>query len=174
MLSHLPTSDHSPRPSAGIWPLAAAVLLIPLDLALSSYGESHPQVVSVVAATGAELQATPGVDPEVRADELIYELYLYPLWVGGARVAVPVLALSVLVALGRISRQDVGLALGRPRVTLFWVVAPAVVVPAVGLVALLGTIAVVRGAGLSPPSGFGEPMSPRVFWLYDGYVWRTF
>jgi hypothetical protein len=37
MLCHLPTNDHSPRPSAGIWLVAAALLLIPVDLALFSY-----------------------------------------------------------------------------------------------------------------------------------------
>lgn len=168
MLSRLPSSGHVPSPSAGLCLAGAALLLIPVDLALSDYGADHPDVFAT--GTRVETRVVRGVGLDVEVDELVV---LQPWWADLGRVAVPLAALTVLAVLGRIDRRDAGLTLGTPRVTAFWVVAPAVVVPAVGLVAVLVAAGLVRWAGLPPPAGLGETMTPRAFWEH-GYVWRAF
>jgi membrane protease YdiL (CAAX protease family) len=168
MGSRLPTSDYAPCPSAGLCLSAAALLLIPADLALFRYGAAHPE--AVVTGSRIDRQVVGGIETEVMTEDL---LELRPLWTDAVRVAIPVLALTALIALGRVSRRDVGLTLERPRLTLFWVAVPAAAVLTVGLLALLAAIGLVRWAGLPPPSGLGEPMIPRVCWE-RGYVWREF
>src|SRR5262249_7222609 len=101
MLSRLPTSDHLPSPSAGLCLAGAALLLIPVDLALYNYGADHPDVF--VPDTRIEGQTTRGVETDIESEERII---MRPLWADVARVAVPLLVVGTLAALGRIDRRD--------------------------------------------------------------------
>jgi membrane protease YdiL (CAAX protease family) len=100
----------------------AALLLVPLDMALVRYGER-----------GGTLSA----------------------WVPWARLVVPVCVLAGLLLSGRVTRRDVGLAVGRPRAARFWFAVSAAFFGAVYLViGVLGFFAVRLGWS-EPQEWFG-------------------
>jgi len=82
-----------------------------------------------------------------------------PVWVLGVRVALPLAALGVLLLSGRIRRLDAGLTLGKPKVSLFWLVAPPAVALAAGLLLLPPAILLVRWRGWTLPPGVTQPIS---------------
>jgi membrane protease YdiL (CAAX protease family) len=168
MPNWLPQSESTPGPSAGLCLAGAALLLIPLDLALFTYGTAHSD--PVVMETKTEVQVLEGIETEVATEILRYEL---PSWVDGARVAVPLVAVLVLIRRGKIRRHDVGLTLGTPRVTLFWLVFPSALVLAAGLIVLAVAVVLVRWAGWPFPTGLNETMEIRGHWG-SAAIWRTF
>jgi hypothetical protein len=86
-----------------------ALLLIPVDLALSDDGADHPDVFVADTRIKCQIIQGVGVETDVDPEELII---LQPLWADVARVAVPLVVLGALAALGWIDRRDVGLTGG--------------------------------------------------------------
>jgi membrane protease YdiL (CAAX protease family) len=138
----LPRLDYTPSANAGLALAAAALLLVPLDMALWERFMVQPQLHPPRTRFGKALP------PRDNAD-----------WIGPLRLALPALAVGYLLLSGRVTRRDVGLALGRPRVTLFWVGFPGLVLADVFLLAGLLGVVVVRFLGWSSP---GEWFGPHL------------
>ena len=116
----LPQVDHTVSRPAGLWLAGAALVLLPLDAALYRYGYLHPEVLVLETYMEGSYQVT-------RTQNWL------PVWIESLRLAIPLAVLGILVLSGRIQRVDAGLTVGRPRVTLFWLVAPVAVAVAAGL-----------------------------------------
>ena len=154
-LKSLPEGESAPSRPAALWLLGAALLLWPIDTALTRYGNTQWQTYAYD-------------DHGMRVQTVAR-----PLWVGLARLGVGALAAAVLVASGRVSRRDLGLTLGRPRVTLFWVGFPLAVMTGAGVVGLAGAGLLVRATGWAVPPEWLEPyavfapaLTGRVAWEY--------
>jgi membrane protease YdiL (CAAX protease family) len=115
-----------------------------MDLALAVYGGRNPVVVGMTTRDGFE-------EP----------LHGIPDWVSGLRLGIPVVVLVVLLVTGRIRRADAGLTLGSPRVTMFWIGAPILLVAAVAIPFVVMRVLIYRWNGWAPsplmiaPSPYG-------------------
>ena len=127
----LPQVDHTVSRPAGLWLAGAALLLLPLDAALYRYGYLHPDVLVLETSTEGSYQVT-------RIQNWL------PAWIELLRLAIPLAVLGILVLTGRIARADAGLTLGKPRVTLFWLVAPVAVAVAAGVLLIPAGILLFR------------------------------
>ena len=157
----LPQLDRTPSPAAGRVLVWVALVLIPLDLSLCLYGDSLT-VIEII-------------EPLEQAGTYAYWVWS-PFWVGGLRIGIPCGILALLIWSGYINRRDVGLTLGQPRVSLFWVIAPAMV--ATGLVFAILALIFTYGTFTEAPwlNVFVEPRSllreypsAYYFWLF---VWE--
>lgn len=84
------------------------------------------------------------------------------------RLAVAAVILAVLLAWGKAKRLDVGLAFGRPRVTLVWIVVPAALVVAGAVLFSALVVLVVRATGAVVPTAPTDVFHPSQAW---DYVW---
>jgi membrane protease YdiL (CAAX protease family) len=141
----LPKSNHVVSPRSGIALVGAALCLLPIDLALAVYGWRNPVVVGMTTRDGFE-------EP----------LHGIPDWVSGLRLGIPVVVLVALLVMGRIRRADAGLTLGSPRVTMFWIGAPLLLVAAIAIPFVAIRVLIYRWNGSAPsplmiePSPFGH------------------
>ncbi len=147
----LPRHDYTPSRAAACWLLGTACLLWPVDLLLLRYGQSRMIKLGTFTYQG-----------------IVYEHWEVPLWLEAARVVPPFAAICALALTRRIRLADVGLTIGKPKVTLWW----AIVVPAIiGGVILLGIgliILVVRVTGWSLPVHEIQPISIS----QKAFLWR--
>src|SRR5262249_46303097 len=95
-----------------------------------------------------------------------------PPWVNLVEIATPFTALTALILLGRIARQDVGLTLGKPAVTCFWIAAGAAVEGAVRAGAVGASAAWVRLAGWPVPPEELTPSAVGAIELLGPVLWH--
>jgi membrane protease YdiL (CAAX protease family) len=130
----LPCHTHQPTRPAALWLLGACLALWPADVAVFHLARRLPRPERVVIIDGEEY--------------LVAERLLWPRLV---RLALAPVALAVLIAARRIDRRDAGVALGSPRATAFWALAPPLVAVAGGLALGALAVVVVRCTGWRPP-----------------------
>lgn len=70
--------------------------------------------------------------PSGEASEYMTRFYQSVLLFDGYRLLMPLVVLGLLIATRRLKRADVGLVLGNPRQSLFWIVMPAAIAGLVG------------------------------------------
>ena len=78
-----------------------------------------------------------------------------------------------LTAFGWIKRQDVVLALGRSRLTLFWTIAPMSGAFVVCFVAVTLAVVISGSTDAPLPAGLGKTLTHPAIWKH-GYIWRSF
>ncbi len=165
----LPSVDYAPTARAGYWLLGAAALLWIADLALFMYADSHQAYIGSVTREKIT-QPNPG---EYVRKAVKYNLSWFPAWEDPGRLAIPLLGLGILgLALslteGGLSPFDVGLTLGKPRITLYWFIVTTIIY-LIGYLLLLGlAILAIRWSRWSVPAELFEPtVSYRVqdLWL---------
>jgi membrane protease YdiL (CAAX protease family) len=127
----LPQYDHTVSRPAGLWLAGYALLLLPLDAALYWYGYFHPDVLVLETYMEGNYQVT-------RTQNWL------PVRIELLRLAIPLASLVSLVLSGCIQRVDAGLTVGKPKVTLFWLVAPVAVAAAAGLLLIPAGILLLR------------------------------
>jgi membrane protease YdiL (CAAX protease family) len=173
----LPSFPHKPAPRAAATLAAAAIVLLPLDLAIYSRGAEVPPaivalfrgqpqrpVVPVLPLTlentdiSGDWDGLPNTTRVIKVRPQPPEPAWYEIgWGPALRLLVPALALAWLIGSGRVDRRDVGLTLGSPWVTLFWVAVPLNIVALFyALVAAAGVV-VVRNLGWATHQQFFGP-----------------
>jgi membrane protease YdiL (CAAX protease family) len=146
----LPECSHRPSPEAGLCLAAAALVLLPLDRVLNAYGVAH----QVVMFSGEEENGRS------------WGILQPPIWFQIMWFCIPVVVVGVLILLGRVSRKDVGLTLGQPKVTLFWIALGAGI-DAVARLAFFGAVILcARFTDWNVPEDWLQPFVPvaSLFW----------
>jgi membrane protease YdiL (CAAX protease family) len=129
----LPRCDHVLSPSAGRWLGLAAAVLLPLDILLFEWGCSQVFLIWILLSGPLNLPLANFAVADV------------------ARFTITAFTLALLLCTGCVTARDVGLTVGKPRLTLFWVAFPAAVVSATWLVFGLTAWLVVRYTGWVVP-----------------------
>jgi membrane protease YdiL (CAAX protease family) len=152
-LRSLPKCDYTPSRSAAWWLLGAALLVWPIDIAVTRYGERHWQTLTYIE-NGIRLQT------QAR-----------PYWVGLARLGLALGTVALLIAFSPARPRDLGLTLGKPKVTLLWIGFPAAVMIGITIIVLLVVCLLVRATAwpippdwLRPSFIFTQDVTWRVVW----------
>lgn len=146
----LPECNHRPSPKAGLCLAASALVLLPLDQALTGYGVAHSVAVWTVYDENGRSWSI--LQPEI--------------WFQIVQFCIPVVAITALMLCGKVSRKDVGLTLGQPRVTLFWLVFGAAIDGVSRLAFLAAIILAARCTAWDVPDDWLQPWVPvaALFW----------
>ena len=126
-MKKLPQWDYKPSPNAGLCLAGVALVSSPLLAAVGRYGMSH----KVESAT-------------VIKDGITYTLRSAPMWTNLIEIGAPLAAVLALILLGRLGRYDVGLTVGKPRVSFIWIAVGIVLIAAVQLGGVIALIVWVR------------------------------
>src|SRR5262245_27135029 len=105
-LKSLPECDDAPSRRVALWLFGAALLAWPIDIAISRYGERHWESFTYVE------------------NGIRYLTVARPYWVGLARMALCVIAVTLLIVVGRVARRDLGLTFGKAKTTIIWIIVP--------------------------------------------------
>jgi membrane protease YdiL (CAAX protease family) len=154
-LKSLPECDYAPSRRAALWLLGATLLLWPIDIAVNRYGDLQWETFTYI-------------DNGVR-----YQTLARPYWVGWARLGLGVFAVTVLIVFGPVTRRDLGLTFGNPKVTLFWIGFPIAVTVGIAIIVLAGACLLVRATGWRIPPDWLRPtyiFTPDVTWRV---VWEV-
>ncbi len=154
----LPSVDYTPTARAGYWLLGAAAILWTADLALFKYADSYQAPIGSVTREKF-IEKGPR---EYAREPVKYNLSWFPAWEDPARLAIPLLGLGILglavsLTRGGLSPWDVGLTLGKPRITLYWFIVTTIIYM-IGYLLFLGlAILVIRWSGWYVPAEIFEP-----------------
>jgi membrane protease YdiL (CAAX protease family) len=148
-LNSLPECRFTPSRSAALWLLGGALLVWPLDIALLKYGERHWVTLTYV-------------ENGVR-----HQTLARPYWVGLSRLGLGVIAVTLLLVCGGVAPRDLGLTVGKPRVTLFWLGFPIAALAGITIIALFGACLFIRVTAWPVPSHWLQPkyiFTPTATW----------
>ena len=154
-LKSLPEFDYVPSRSAARWLLVAALLVWPIDIAVFKYGKRHRQPFTYTW----------------NGDR--YLTYARPYWEGLSRLGLAVVAVVLLSAFSPAAPRDMGVTLGKPKVTLFWIGFPTAVMVGIAIILLPGVCLLVRATAWPIPPEWLKPryiVTPDVTWRV---VWEV-
>jgi membrane protease YdiL (CAAX protease family) len=141
-LKSLPECEYAVSRPAGLWLLGAALLVWPIDIAVTKYGERQWETITYIDN---------GVSHQTLAR---------PLWVGLSRLGLGFFVITFLIVCGPVAPRDLGLTFGKPKVTLFWIGFPIAAMVSMALIVLVGACLLVRVTAW--------PVHPD--WLMPSYV----
>ena len=154
-LKSLPEFDYVPSRSAARWLLVAALLVWPIDIAVFKYGKRHWQPFTYTW----------------NGDR--YLTYARPYWEGLSRLCLAVVAVVLLSAFSPAAPRDMGVTLGKPKVTLFWIGFPIAVMAGIAIILLPVVCLLVRATAWTIPPDWLQPsyiVTPDVTWRV---VWEA-
>jgi membrane protease YdiL (CAAX protease family) len=154
-MKQLPQWDYTPSPDAGLCLAGLALVLSPLLAAIGHHGMSHHVTVLSFVKDGVD-----------------YTMRSIPFWTEVVDISLPLAAVTALILLGRISRHDVGLTLGKPAVSFFWIAVGIAVEVAVRLSEVVVLIVWFRLSGWTVPAEMLKPAQLHTIEFLAPLLWR--
>ena len=154
-LKSLPEFDYVPSRSAARWLIVAALLVWPIDIAVLKYGYRQSQPFTYTW------------------NDVRYRTYPAPYWLDLSRLCLAVVAVALLSAFSPAAPRDMGVTLGKPKVTLFWIGFPTAVMVGIAIILLPGVCLLVRATAWTIPPDWLQPsyiVTPDVTWRV---VWEA-